>query len=268
VSSGDLEGVQRLLDNGVDPNVELSSGLSPFQTALVANRPAIARLLVKRGADPHFGTAPDSGMYAHGIDRHFLETIGVMLEVGLDPNGLSGQGVSPLVVAKMRNLDDIVALMAAHGAECRWDGLDDPHLFAAILEGTGDEVVAALAEGENPNGKGPFGMTPLEMAVQRHRRDIVDLLLGSGADPNTPGSEGRTPLHVAAFQGDVDVACDLLDHGAFVDADDGRAGTPLAYAREAGQKEMADLLEQRGGHEVVLPPDLGIVGFDTEPQGD
>jgi ankyrin repeat protein len=260
ITAGDVDGVREMLDGGVSPDVEIPNGPPPCQLALISGKPEVARLLIKRGADPHAPGEPDWGMYLRAIRRRDVATVQLMLELGLSPNGLTPDGVSPLVLAEMYGRDEVAALMAEHGAKRRWDGLEEGRLFEAVYDGDEQEVKAALAEGQDPNAKGPVGITPLRLAALRDRKAIVTVLLDAGADPDVPGPRGLTLLHTAASRGDIDLVRELLDHGAFVNPDDGRSATPLAYAHEAGYEDVAALLEERGGREVAVAPDLGLVG--------
>jgi ankyrin repeat protein len=75
------------------------------------------------------------------------------------------------------------------------------------------------------------------------------LKAGVGVNDNL---NGRTALHWAAFFGGVEMARLLLDSGADVNAaqkTDTGTVTPLAVARQRTQKEVAELLEKRGGKE-------------------
>jgi ankyrin repeat protein len=269
ISMGDIEGVRELLDHGVSPDVEISGDVTPFRSALMACRPGIARLLARRGADTSASRLADWTVFMQAIERENLPTIEALFEFGLDPNETTSFGVSPLVIAEMRGLDDIADVMVENGAERLWDGLDDPAIYRAVMDGDEAEVAEALADGSDPNAPGPYGLRPLILAVRFGRSAVALQLLEAGADPDVKQRDGLTPLHVAASHGDVELVTELLDHGAFVNSDDGRAATPLVYAREAGHDGVAALLEERGGRDTAIPLDLGILPFEDieKPEG-
>ncbi|KAB2580536.1 Ankyrin repeat and SOCS box protein 15 [Lasiodiplodia theobromae] len=68
--------------------------------------------------------------------------------------------------------------------------------------------------------------TPLQDAVNNHKRARIDLLLAHGADPNMVASaDGLSPLEVALRQRSPDVVDTLLRHGAAKYADSTNNGT-------------------------------------------
>src|SRR5262245_22357535 len=79
------------------------------------------------------------------------------------------------------------------------------------------------------DAKDKLGLTPLHVASQRGKEEVVDLLLRSGADANV-GPAGVTPLHLAAGGGRVKAAELLLAKGARPDAKDLAGSTPLTQA--------------------------------------
>ena len=61
------------------------------------------------------------------------------------------------------------------------------------------------------------GCTPLVIAVDSRRRDIVNYLLDIGADVNEY-SKSETALHRAIFRTDLQICRDLIDRGANIEA--------------------------------------------------
>ena len=108
------------------------------------------------------------------------------------------------------------------------------------------------------------GSTPLHVAANYGRVEIVRMLLEHGANVGAEDDEGRTPLHVAAGygllnadydtinvgDGRVEVVRVLLDHGADVGAMDGEGRTPLHLAADYGKVEIVRMLLEHG-------PDVG-----------
>jgi hypothetical protein len=56
---------------------------------------------------------------------------------------------------------------------------------------------------------------------------------------------GGMPLHAAAASGPLDIVSFLLDQGADPGAVDSAGNTPLQIARNAGRREVAELLEAK-----------------------
>lgn len=55
---------------------------------------------------------------------------------------------------------------------------------------------------------------PLELAINKGFREIVELLLRAGANVNAKTKHNSTALHAAARRGDLETCRILIDHGA------------------------------------------------------
>lgn len=101
-----------------------------------------------------------------------------------------------------------------------------------------------------------LGATPLHLAAEYGRADIVQLLLTKGAAPDKLDDLGRTPLLWAAENGHPESARVLIAHGANVNqedpsrfrgpSDDTPPDRPLDYALRNGQADLCRLLLQSG----------------------
>lgn len=90
------------------------------------------------------------------------------------------------------------------------------------------------------------GYTPLILAVDSRRRDIVNYILDCGADVNEY-SKNETALHRAIFRNDEDICRDLILRGANVEARMHRSGiTPALYSIIRSQPKLLDLLFECG----------------------
>ena len=72
-----------------------------------------------------------------------------------------------------------------------------------------------LDKGANVNAKeNKDGQTPLHRAATRGHANIVEILLARGADTNAKDHRGRTALDLAEDRGRTEVANLLRQHGA------------------------------------------------------
>jgi ankyrin repeat protein len=85
----------------------------------------------------------------------------------------------------------------------------------ASKEGEKDVARLLLGHGADANHSDVHEWTPLHVALEGVRDDIVRLLLDHGAlaDTNYPDNHGLIPLHVILRQGHRNLAWLLLDHG-------------------------------------------------------
>ncbi len=88
--------------------------------------------------------------------------------------------------------------------------------------------------------------TPLRLAVERQRTDIVKLLIASGADFKSADTTGATFLHLAAELGNQALLELLVANGARLNVCDHDERTPLAHAIKAGNEQAANWLLGKG----------------------
>jgi|GEM_PF-1631517 len=89
-------------------------------------------------------------------------------------------------------------------------------LEQAIRQDSAEGIVKAIKAGADPNTRGLYGVTPLEMAVGDLRKNAVAELLRQGADMNVRDAEGNNAVTwaVVAYKRDPQILDMLLDAGA------------------------------------------------------
>lgn len=89
-----------------------------------------------------------------------------------------------------------------------------------------------LSRGADVNAMNRAHRTPLQLAAEMNRSDIVSLLAEAGADVNTQDKKGRTPLHRATYEGKVEAAEALLANGADPNVTNRNGKTAFEIARK------------------------------------
>ena len=119
------------------------------------------------------------------------------------------------------------------------------------------------------------GVSPLSVAAQFGRTEVVVALLEKGADPNfnRPAEvmEGENdvlgaPIHEAARNGHADIVKILIGAGADPTLEDPGLGTPLHQARRWDHQEVAEVLLSNGAEESAEAASVAhlIAGADLE----
>jgi ankyrin repeat protein len=93
------------------------------------------------------------------------------------------------------------------------------------------------------------GLTPLHWAALFGLKETAEILCEAKADVNSQTKNGETPLHMAAEKGKLEMVKYLLSQGAKTDIrDKGPNGGATAYdsAKKAQQKEVMLLLKPAG----------------------
>lgn len=99
-----------------------------------------------------------------------------------------------------------------------------------------------------------YGSTPLHLAAESNRPQVIEYLVSKGADVNARNNGGYTPLHEAAYIGALDSVKTLVRLGAdfnlrtgLLGPREGRQGsTVLAKAASGGNPEIVEFLLEQG----------------------
>ena len=159
---------------------------------------------------------------------------------------------------RTNDLAKLDALVRAHGVDSA-DGSGQTPLMLAAAFGSTDAVRRLIAAGANVAAQSGTSITALHLAVTDIEK--TRLLVDAGADVNIATALGRTPLILAAASvGSIEVVRLLLSRGAAINGADNSGTTPLSQAALADNRDVAQLLLDRGAR-LSLPtsgPPTGI----------
>jgi ankyrin repeat protein len=292
-----------LLEAGADPLGTARSGSwTPLGCAVAGEaNPAIARLLLERGAVPE-----DRDLYLAGFASDDHETLRLLLQHARDVASTAKSALAAPLSGG--DIHGIRMLLDAGADPNRF--VDDAHepaplMYAAVrTDAPADVVDLLLSRGADPSASGPDGRSPYALAISKGRSDIAALLLSHGAEPDASAAD---ELLAACLSGDVRAARDhverdpavlgslsdeqraaalaraaetgnaagltvMLDLGFPVDARGELGATPLHTAAYAGSADIAELLLRRGagleatdGNWNSTPLDWALVGSGERP---
>jgi ankyrin repeat protein len=215
-AAGHEANVTLLLDTGARPEAINRA----FINAAQYSEPAIARLLIARGADVK-KAGPEALVRAITQDSTSdgaNDNVKFLLDVVGDVSGQDSNGWSSVHLAASEGNSGLMRLLLEKGADvnraCECNGYS-----------------------------GARNWTPLQMAARRGRKTVVELLLARGADLRHANSVGATPLHSAVESDTPAIVQLLVDKGADIQARDKKGRTPRDYAAEVpDEKSRAEMV--------------------------
>ncbi|KAF7875257.1 hypothetical protein EAF04_002429 [Stromatinia cepivora] len=234
VSCNNMEALNWLLDQGVNPNDKSAKGMSPLTTAIREERLEIIDLLLLRGADVNV-RGQDWPVCMAVRNPQILKRI---LSVMPEPRAYKGV----LEMAVQANQLESVKLLLAAGVsvEDKNGGVFSP-LTTAIREDR-KEIVKYLLDIAGANINAPGEHLPIVKALRRCEggdTEMIEMLLDHGADPNKI-YRGWNAIMQAIENGDAEILKLIA----------GKAGVNLEAKDEMG-RTVSDIAASRGWNEAV-----------------
>jgi len=249
VQSGQVEKVREALKT--DPKLVHAtgrSGLTPIFLAVSTGNLDMVRLLIENGAAVRVG---DNNLRS---PIHFAnwagsrEMIDLLLEKGAVVDTRAIGGATPLIHASLNDNFDMSRHLIERGADIhtQCNSLTTP-LYFAVLNNNPEYLDYLLLAGAEVDVPDFLGRTPLAIAVRDGNADLAQSLIQNGADPSRKDlGTGQSLLHLAAIEGHAEVLAILLQAGLSDEGRDRNGSTALDYARRYGHPTAARLLREKG----------------------
>ncbi|MGA8594688.1 MAG: ankyrin repeat domain-containing protein [Bryobacteraceae bacterium] len=235
VQSDDEKSVAALLSRKVDVNSREEDGATALAWATVRCNVAIAKLLLKSGANPNLTNEQGIGPLYLAITNGSTAIVELLLRSGANPNIAREDGETPLMTATRLGQVDVMKMLLDRGAfvNAREKNFGQTALMWAaghpaatrLLVDRGADVRAVskvwnitatiytpstvtLGRTGIPwNNDGVYtskqgGQNALLFAVQQHDLESVQILLKTGVDINSAAADGTTPLLAALYKWD------------------------------------------------------------------
>jgi Zn-dependent protease with chaperone function len=144
-AEGDLEGVRKLLESGVDPDIRDSDGWTALMWASQDNNVEIINLLITAGADPNvqdYNYAETA--LTKAISQNNIEAFNVLLGSGVDPNLQDNYGWTALMSAASYGDMEMVQSLLKAGADPNIEDYEKMTAFMHAKKGGYKETAELL----------------------------------------------------------------------------------------------------------------------------
>jgi hypothetical protein len=233
----------------IDVNIKSTSGATALHEAVRNGNIEVITMLLENGADVNARDAKNNTALHTGIPSEVhREVVTLLLEWGANPTLRDEHGDTPLHVAIIlnRSVDVIQAILNG--------GVDLVHirniqgktpLYIAVQEGRAQLIPVLISYGSEVFAADNSGITPFTIAA-RSNTGIFNLLITEDT-VNQRDSEGNTILHAAVIDRvNPEQIGRILDQRAPVDARNRDGDTALHIAVRMNQRESGEFLILRG----------------------
>ena len=222
-----------LLKSFNNVNIEYHSGITSLMLSSLKYHPSTVRLLLEYGANPFLRDAKGYTSFLLSAKVNCSECIQAHLESGVDPNSQLIQGFAALHIAYLHGHISTVKTLLSW-----WN--TNVNILAEICP-----PVLSMKPVVHPLLKATFcnSPTPLMLAVQKKKSEVVRLLLNHGGNPNVY-LERFSALGMAAYHGHLEIVQLLLEHKVHIN--EHRSVSPLLLAVHKGYIDVVIALINAG----------------------
>lgn len=210
-----------------------------------------------------------------------------IIDKAKDVNLVNARGDSMLLVAvSLGDMDTVLRLLALGANVDKQNSYTRDTPVLRSLYTNHDDITRLLVESDaNLNLENNYHQSPMFVAVEKQKGELVDLFILSGAkaginaenlfrwtakrnqmgilamlkgglDPNVRNESGNTPLIIAASLGDVDAVRNFLAYRADPNAANKDGNTPLIYAARYNHPQI--IYELMRSYSLLAPVDVNL----------
>ncbi|KAI7856626.1 ankyrin repeat-containing domain protein [Circinella umbellata] len=264
--AGLIDATELLLEHESNINARDALGHTPLTNSLFSRSLGCLQLLVKAGASLDIEDPNGSTLLHFAAINNFAEGVEELLRHEAPVDAKNNRGLSPLAIAIGMGHMDVVRKLIEGKADVNGTTRFGTLLHHAVLWNRIDAVHALVNHGCNVNTLNVMEETPLLLAVQQRKIDMVRYLIQNGADPchseNEPGL--NVPLLYAANHGYTEM-CDLLITDATKDYVIQQAikmseRTSQTHTAQFLQNKLNERIEKEKEEESIAPSSSEILG--------
>jgi ankyrin repeat protein len=182
-ANGDLTEIERLLQEGENPNLQDANSRTPLLVATYRRHHKVAEALLKGGANPNARDLQRFDMLTIAVVQNDIEMLKVGLANGVSARNVTGQsdGTALISAAHLGYVEFVKLLIEAKAPVDHVNAMGWTALITAVVLGNGSKehvatIDALVKAGAEVEIKDRRGTTALGHARQRGYSDIVKIL--------------------------------------------------------------------------------------------
>ncbi|XP_069587576.1 transient receptor potential cation channel subfamily A member 1 isoform X2 [Ranitomeya imitator] len=237
-------------------------GSTPLHWAVFKNQVDSVKVLLSRGANPNILNFYRMSPLHMAIDMHYNNIVEALLDNTTTNVNLEGDlGNTPIMQACYKENPEALLMLLNHGAKlCKRNKIGCFPIHMSVFTGSLKCMELVLKKGEefgfsiedHINFTDNEKSSPLHVAVQNGRLEVVKACIGYGAKIDRKQIDNATPLHFAATQGATEIVKFMVSsytgENNILDLPDGNKETPLHKSCLFDHVELAQYLISMGAN--------------------
>ncbi|EGT47304.1 hypothetical protein CAEBREN_20525 [Caenorhabditis brenneri] len=237
----DYAEVERLLNEGANPNLHNDDGLTPLHQCAIDDNQQIMLLLLERGANVNAqDTEQWTPLHAAACCAH-INIVKILIQAGANLLAVNAEGNMPYDICDHEEtLDVIESEMAARGITQQY--IDE--MRGAPEKAMLDDMKMLHQQGRELDVRAPDGSSYLHVAAANGYYDVAAFLLTCSVSPTLRDNDSWHPIHAAACWAQPDLIELLCQYGADIHAKTKNGETPMDLCEDLSTKQVITTLVQ------------------------
>ncbi|CAB3408528.1 unnamed protein product [Caenorhabditis bovis] len=237
----DYSEVERLLNEGANPNLHNDDGLTPLHQCAIDDNQQIMLLLLERGANVNAqDTEQWTPLHAAACCAH-INIVRILIAAGANLLAVNAEGNMPYDICDHEEtLDVIESEMAARGITQQY--IDE--MRGAPEKAMLDDMKALHTQGRQLDARGPDGSTYLHVAAANGYYDVAAFLLRCGVSPLARDNDLWQPVHAAACWAQPDLIELICEYGGDIHAKTSTGESPMELCEDPTTRQVIQTILQ------------------------
>lgn len=212
-------------------SIRFEDNQTPLHMASIMGHSAIAEYLLENNADTNVQDSSGSTPLHEAVRYGNIDIVRMLLDSGANINAQDNLGKTPImVIMPYEKMKETYKLLVSFKADLtQKDAYGDTLIHTATMMHAPFDVLELLVEnGADVNAKNKEGVTPFEIAIQHHDKEMTRFYALNDADIHTKDTHGISPL-ILALDADRELF-EMTVSAKNVKSQDSEGNTPLHVA--------------------------------------